>query len=302
MKKHAFLIIAYHQWDLLCDTIKILDNKYIDFYIHIDRKISNVPFDKIKSTALYSQVYFVKRIDIHRGTFSIGQVELELVSSAINNEQYDYLHLISGQDLPVKSCEYILSFFDNNKGANYIDLIPPSKMRKNWYERISLYNVFVEQSFDQSGVKALIAKTIKRGITMIQRTLRINRFHKYEKEGFEMCFGSAWFSITSDFARYLLSQKEIIERIYGKYTSIAEESFVQTILWSSPYRDTIYNGIDNDNNCRKNLRYIVWTGNTSPETMNVEYVERALKSNAIFARKFDLNTNIDAIDTVMRKV
>jgi len=39
MNKHAYLIIAYHQWDLLKVLIRMLDDERNDIFIHIDKKI-----------------------------------------------------------------------------------------------------------------------------------------------------------------------------------------------------------------------------------------------------------------------
>ena len=45
MSKHAYLIIAYNQWNLLKKLIHMLDDERNDIYVHVNRLINNVPFD-----------------------------------------------------------------------------------------------------------------------------------------------------------------------------------------------------------------------------------------------------------------
>ena len=298
MSKHAFLIIAYHQWELLKTLIRMMDDPRNDIYIHIDKKIEDIPKEDIRRSAVYSKVYFVKRYYIYRSTYSISNVELALIKSAMSKADYAYFHLISGQDLPIKNQDYIHELFEKNNGVNYIDIAPTSQMKRQWYERASLYNLFASISFDKKTFSAISARMANRALHSIQRTLRINRFRKFEKQGFTMGYGSSWFSITKDFAQYLLDNEELIKVMYGKYTSIAEESFVHTMFLASPFKDTIYKGEIQEPTCRRNLRYIIWDGNISPQTITMDMLDELADSPAIFARKFDINIDPKVIKEV----
>lgn len=52
----------------------------------------------------------------------VSQIECELLllKTAISKGKYDYLHLLSGDDLPVKNNDEIDSFFEVNNGKQYI--------------------------------------------------------------------------------------------------------------------------------------------------------------------------------------
>lgn len=38
--RHAYLIMAHNQWELLLELLKALDDSRNDIYLHIDRKAS----------------------------------------------------------------------------------------------------------------------------------------------------------------------------------------------------------------------------------------------------------------------
>ena len=58
----------------------------------------------------------------------------------------------------------------------------------------------------------------------------------------ELYQGSALFSITGEFAKYLLSKKDEIYHRF-RYSLAADECFIQTIAMKSPFKDKIC-GID----------------------------------------------------------
>ena len=48
MNKHAYLIIAHNNFEILEKTLKILDDEKNDFYIHVDKKVKNFDFEKFR--------------------------------------------------------------------------------------------------------------------------------------------------------------------------------------------------------------------------------------------------------------
>ena len=59
---------------------------------------------------------------------------MELLKAAIKGN-YDYYHLISGMDLPIKTQKEIHEFFENNKGKEFIqenDANIIGFIKKNW--------------------------------------------------------------------------------------------------------------------------------------------------------------------------
>ena len=296
MKRHAYMIIAYNQWELLKKLIHLLDDERNDIYIHVNKKIKDAPFEELISFPKNSRIYVVDRVSIDRGTYSIFEAQMVLLKAALKNGDYAYLH--RGQDLPLKSQDFIQNFFEENDGKNFVDVIPPKNVKRDWYERYSLHQFLVPYTLDKNA-KAKFAKTIRKIAVTAQKTVGVNRFRKYEKQGFEICYGSSWFSITKKFAEYLVENESLIKKMYQKHTIIPEESIPQTFLWSSRFRDTLYDAdwLDHKLN-RANLRMIFWTGNTSPETITMKHVAALKDTNNLFARKFDIINHGDAVEAV----
>ena len=48
-KKHAYLIMAHNDFDILYKLLELLDDQSSDIYLHIDTKAREVDFDKINS-------------------------------------------------------------------------------------------------------------------------------------------------------------------------------------------------------------------------------------------------------------
>lgn len=65
--KHAFLISAHHQFEILGKMISLLDDDSCDFYIHIDRKTAGDPASYLKSMIKRSRLFFIDRIIVNWG-------------------------------------------------------------------------------------------------------------------------------------------------------------------------------------------------------------------------------------------
>ena len=49
MKKHAYLIMAYNNWDQLSLLISLIDDPRNDIFIHIDKRSGEFPKDKLEA-------------------------------------------------------------------------------------------------------------------------------------------------------------------------------------------------------------------------------------------------------------
>lgn len=90
--------------------------------------------------------------------------------------------------------------------------------------------------------------------------------------------GANWFDITHDFAEYVLSKKKELKKQY-KFTSCADEVFLQSLIMNSPFESRIN---------QKLSREIDWSrGNGySPYTYDAEDYNTLMSSEKLFARKF----------------
>ena len=66
MQKHAYLIIAHSQFEILNYLLRALDDERNDIYIHIDKKVEIPTICEIKTN-----VFFLKdRLDVRWGDYS----------------------------------------------------------------------------------------------------------------------------------------------------------------------------------------------------------------------------------------
>lgn len=107
--RHGFLIIAHNQWWQLRELIKALDAEGHDLYIHVDKKAKDFNIADFNGITRYSPVYFFSEYEVFWGGFSQVQTELFLFEKSFQ-QKYDYYHLISGADLPIKSNREIDAF------------------------------------------------------------------------------------------------------------------------------------------------------------------------------------------------
>ena len=105
--RHAILIMAHRDIDHLCHLIEYFCRN-CDVFIHLDAKagLGDGIVDRLRG---YAQVCLVSReYGVNWGGTSVLDSELALLSSAYEYERYDYFHLLSGQDYPVKPLNYFL--------------------------------------------------------------------------------------------------------------------------------------------------------------------------------------------------
>lgn len=281
MNRHAYLIIAHNQFELLKMLIELLDFEQNDFYIHIDKKATDFEFEDFACIPKKSNIFFTRRICNTWGGFSGIETELILLKEAAKKD-YSYFHLISGVDLPLKKPEEIYRFFEQNSGREFVHFSTEEFCQKqSTVERISLYHLFHEKAGRSDNFYSKLEKIS----LALQRRLKVDRL---KKQGIKPYCGSNWFSITHDLADYLLSKEKLIKKVFSK-SSCADELFLQTLLMESDFKDRLYLQ-SSQSDPLANMRYIDWTrGN--PYVFKTEDFDSLMSSQYMFARKFDLNTD-----------
>ena len=293
--KHAYLIMCHTNINQLCILLDLLDDKRNDIFLHIDKKTRNYSIENLKTHSVYSRLFFVKPMYVNWGGSSQIKLEIKLLKEA-SKTPYDYYHLISGMDLPIKTQDEIHSFFSKNFGHDYIslglkysDYISGKNMDLNYfYNRLNYYYLF--QNCITRGKNRWLSKWQWYSIR-IQRKLNINRIRNASIEFYK---GFNWFSITHSTACYVLNEYYKLKK-YFRYTFCADEIFLQTIMMNSINTNKI-----NDND----LRYIDWVrGN--PYTFKIADYNTLMNTNKLFARKFDINIDEKIVykirDTLLSK-
>ncbi len=283
--KHAIMMTVHNNEEIIQRLLKCYDSKEIDFYIHVDKKAKQFRYDMIKGVCHVSKVYFVPQIKVYWSHYSQIEATLILLSEAIK-EGYDYYHFISGVDIPLLNAEGFKSFFEENKGFEFVEFVDADIFKKNKpWERIQYHYCFLKNLRSSKVMIRKIQTLIRISILGVEKKLKINRCKSISEK---IRYGSNWFSITREFAGYALRHKSWIEK-YFKQSSCADEIFLQTILYNSDYYANNYY-----NQAERKLefgRYVDWTRG-EPYTFKATDIEE-LKSvrTSLFARKFDWNTD-----------
>lgn len=281
--KHAYLIAAHNQFGLLQKLVDLLDNERVDIYIHIDKKCKQLP--EIKTNK--SGVFYVEPVNVNWGAYSQIQYELNMLKKATKCGKYEYLHIISGVDLPLKSQDEILTYFDNNKGKEFVqilDKLPTGTIAK----RISKYYLLQQYAGrDENTFRTKWVGRLQRLLLKIQGVMKVDRTKKI---GMEIKYGANWVSITEECALYILSKEKFIKKHF-KYSLCADEVYKQTLIWNSPYKNKL---------SQDNIRYIDWERGT-PYTFRITDYDELIASEALFARKFDENLDNEIIEKLWKK-
>lgn len=284
--KHAYLILAHNNFYTLKVLLKLLDNENNDIYVHIDKKTRNVPKEEILSVVQKSNLHWVTPIKTYWGHSSLVNAELKLIKTAILNGEYEYLHLISGVDLPLKKQNEIHKFFEDNKGKEFVGF---SNLKNNYEDRVKYY--YWLQKYEKNS--KIIAK-LQEILTKFQKILKVNRL---KNSNINIQKGCQWVSITGDFAKYIIKQEKWIQKFFAN-TNCSDELLMQTILINSPFAKNIYNKNDEYKSC---LREIDWERG-SPYVWKKEDKDILLSSNNIFARKFDENADKEIMKIILNNL
>lgn len=263
---HAYLILAHNEPAVLKRLIESLDYSGNDIYVHWDRKAGNVPDISVSAAKLS---FIPKRVDVRWADYSMVEAELALFSEAYANGPYEYYHLVSGVDLPLKSQDYIHAFCVEHAGAEFIGFASPTEKEIKW--RTQHYFIFTKDLRSGAVWKSALRKLF----------LALQDLFGYKRSGCEMKKGPQWVSVTNDFVAYILDRKDWIFKTFN-HTFCPDEMFIQTLCWNSPFREKVYAIDDEFGSCR---RYIKWeNGDLLPITAGD--IPAMKESRYWFARKF----------------
>ena len=235
-----------------------------------------------------SRVTFVPRHRISWGHFAMVEAELELLRAAVPGG-YDYYHLLSGVDVPVKTRAYIENYFTRAPGRNYVSFLSPEISRTDLY-RVRFYYPLQRYNIRKPAVR----RTLRNLSAALQLGFGVDRTRR-RPDGFVFQKGAQWFSITHALATYVLSQENWLRERY-RSTFCADEIFLQTLVVNSPFRDTLPSDYFGDDH-KTCLRYIDWQRGKPYSFRNEDYSELiATPPEYLFARKFDYRTNAEVVD------
>ncbi|WP_243680884.1 beta-1,6-N-acetylglucosaminyltransferase [Lacticaseibacillus manihotivorans] len=118
---------------------------------------------------------------------------------------------------------------------------------------------------------------MQKGLLVVEHLLRVNRL-KHVQELPIIAKGSQWFSITDDFAKYVVSNSALVTRVC-RVSRAPDEVFLQTLLLNSKFASKLAPQTSG------NLRYIRWGQGNSPKSLGPKDFQALQQSGKLFARK-----------------
>lgn len=331
--KLAYIILAYKDVEQVSHLIDTLRCDGASFIVHVCKNTKSSYIDRLKEMQKNrSDVFFCKReVGIHyywglvKGTLNA----LEFLYD--NKIDFDYVNLISGQDYPIKSNEDLKKFFQENYGKEFMTVFPLQTeelvnnvfsephwdVKKQTY-RYNRYHIKFKNkvvSIPEIGNEKKyffdnLSMFIKNSLNYRKQKVWTEKFFifiltillpnkRYIPKKNKLYGGSTWWSITKDFAFYIveLNRKDKSLVNFFKYSLIADEMFFQTIIMASPFAKRL---------TFKNFRKINWDTNNPghPTILSLKDLTDLKTSECLYARKFDYDTSsliLEALDNNRNK-
>jgi hypothetical protein len=274
----AHIIMAYKNPSQVERLVQQLVHPHCDVFIHLDKKVDISDFRFLEA---HSNVYFIEnRVTCNWGGFSFVRAISASVRQVLGaKKNYNFINLLSGQDYPLKSSDYIYSFLKGNMGKSFISY-EMSSDSPWWKHAVTRYENFHLTDFNI------------RGRYRFQRLLNAI----FPKRKFPLAvklYGSAdasWWTLSRDCAAYIIDQLDTNPKLmrFMSFTWAGDEFLFPTLIMNSPFQADVINN---------NLRHIVWEGaSPNPKIFTIADLDLLKGSNRLFARKFDQNVDSEILE------
>lgn len=243
-------------------------------FVHLDKKSSSIR-DQI-DTGNLTLLPEEKSVDVRWSKFSQCQATLALMEEVVSSgEEFDYVWLISGQDLPIAADRLPLP------AQSFIEVMgPENPMYRSFAKRNDIY--YPEWLMERTTVARIERKLIQCVSGGMKRTFPMFR----RKLGVPYYFGSSWWCLPYSCVKEMLDILEQEPHLAAFFRNAinSDESFFQTLFMRT--------------SCAGQQQpipvYIDWSqGLASPRTFTV--AEKQALADAgkkhLLARKFDLDAD-----------
>lgn len=272
--------------------IQMLDFLGDDIYFHIDKKCKDFNLTKYKKLVKSSKIYVVDNpVNVTWGSYSQILAELRLLKKARKNGEYQYYHLLSGQDLVLKTPKQLHKYMDQYFGKIFIRSKVITKENNKWvYNRASVDHIFVNRKKLKNRFCRKVLGLLDKTYTFIQ--IKLLKRDLVISKGIQLSYGGNWFSLPEYAVDTILNNTAKIEKYFRKSEN-ADEIFVQSIL-----REEGLKTVDND------LRLVDWSrgSNAHPYVFKEEDYNEIMKSGKLYARKFDESIDKKIIDQIFNNI
>jgi len=295
-----YLILAHKNPLQLGRMIERLDDGASKFFIHLDAKTPIEPFAACLEGA---HIRFIdKRERCVWGDFSIVQATIRLMEAA--NEEQGVFILMSGQDYPIQSQEYINDFLERNKDFDFIEIEP---LEEKWKpkmvkDKLEHYHILHSEERGHSNCYApfrhcSVFQKVRTLMHLLKGRLSVKNFRLLcslpkRVAPFERQYAGSQFWAFSErtfyaVLNYIREHKAALEGYY-KYTSSPDEIYFHSVLMDLVAKDStikLKEQITYVNYFRKNNVFIT-----------EDFDKLTSAKGKLFARKFDTDIDIEILN------
>ena len=217
--RNAWLIIAHNEFEVLQRLVAALDGPESDFFVHIDRKVRQLPVLRVEKGRLF---LLAERRDVRWGSVSQIEVELHLLETALAKGPYGHYHLLSGTHMPLQPLGSLNDFYAAHPDEEIVRRWAPDpgdadfKLRR-WHFPLRHFKSGspLQQRLCQLAWRCVIRFQKATGL----RHLKNEKFIKTDN----------WLSVTEKACRFLVGRRDAIVRKY-RWSFCGDEYFAATEL------------------------------------------------------------------------
>ncbi|WP_418124467.1 beta-1,6-N-acetylglucosaminyltransferase [Chryseobacterium sp. PTM-20240506] len=216
----AYFIMVHHKPEIFKAMFEKIYTRDQFYLVHIDRKAKEEFTEEIQQYLVhFPNVYILESINIVAGGFSMIQAELNAMEYLLNvNAEWDYFVNLSGEDYPLKSQNIIRQFLTVNNGRNYL-----------FY-------------YDQKFYRPATLQRIQNHFTELTHKISSMIYKRAFMDGVTPYIGGKWFMFTRETCSFLTNNKRVMDfEDYYLHTLLPAESFFQTVLMNTVFKDIIVN-------------------------------------------------------------
>ncbi len=269
-----YLVLAYKNPTQLHKLIQALDTGETIFLIHIDSNIAIQPFLNMFKKDNNSRIFFTpKRYHVSWINFSLLEAILCLIQYYFKlGIRADYFHLISGEDYPTKSNDYIKNFLEKNQG-------------KSFMHYFTLAN---EHTREEDINNSKLNRWLNNEKNIICNNIKLKNKNTFLEQSEQITHygGSLGWSLHLDCIKYINEtciKKSWLYPLY-KNSLFPANMFLHTVIMNSHLKNTVENN---------NLRYVKWQKTQiSSDSLFISNWDNLIINNKLFTHRFDLNYNI----------
>lgn len=279
----AYIVLLHKDPEQAYKLLQRLDDNKAMFFVHIDIKKKKSDFKQLYQFG--EKVQFIKRENGKWGGFGIVQATINgLEAIKKSGKNFDQIHLISGQDYPIKSNQFIDEFFRNSQKKIFMKTLGALPLKEWWLGGLVRINEYYFGMKDYQIFLSRIPRFLSRYFSFLRKKIPYD---------LTIYGGSQWWTIDMYAMNFILEYVETHPKIisFFRFSKLPDEMFFQTILLNSGDQN-ILNSIENDSK-----RYIVIPGGQNhPIVWTKKDLNTLLSSDALYSRKFDPKVDSEIFD------